>query len=132
MYTSFGIIRVRPQTKSTPLRPWWSIVQCCPGLTDYYLKTSRRPYWFHKGLQRPAWGGHITIIRGEEPHVGKRLWEALEGVELTFQYDGSVETDGKHLWLPVFCEAAEDVRLSLGLPRQPEFPFHLTFAVAEG
>lgn len=93
---------------------------------------ARRAYWWHGAIQRPAWGGHISLVRGEDPPAGREPWDALEGLELDFDYDGTIETDGKHFWLPIFCETAGNIREYLGLPREPEYPFHLTFGVAEG
>lgn len=132
MFSSTGIIRTEPKSKSTPLRPWWALIECCPDLSRYYLEMSKRAYWFHKGIQRPAWDGHITIIRGEEPPAGLKVWKEIRSIEITFYYEGTIQTDGKHFWLPVICQQAEVIRLLLGLPAQSEYPFHLTFGVAEG
>lgn len=132
IFESVGVIRLEPKSRSTPLRPWWALIEVCPDLSRYYLEVAKKHWWHLSGLQRPAWGGHISMIRGEEPPGGQVAWSALKDVEIEFKYDHKIQTDGKHFWLQVFCEIAEDIREDLGLSRQPVFPFHLTFAVAEG
>lgn len=132
MFCSIGILRIEPKSKSTPLKPWWAILECCPDLGRYYLEQAKRAFWWHSGLQKPAWGPHVSFIRGEEPPAGLDSWRAMGDIEVPFLYTGKIKSDGKHFWTTVFCQPAEDIREKLGLPRQPEFPLHLTFAVAHG
>lgn len=79
-------------------------------------------------MQKPAWEAHISVIRDEEPRDEfKRLWEKHNGDQIEFDYDMTrPEGDGVYVWLPVVCEVALDIRVELGLARDPCFPLHLT------
>ena len=74
---------------------------------------------------RPAWDSHITVIRNEEP-LHKEYWEKYSGKTVEFEYETSPLTDGNYWWVTVFCEELLDLRTELGLPREPEFPLHLS------
>ena len=104
-------------------RPWWMIATIDGEMTDYYA-------WFLKKrtgivLQRPAWGAHISVIRGEEP-VNKELWKKHEQKEVNLLYDIDLRTNGDHWWMRVFSRDLLDVREELGLFRFPQFAMHLT------
>lgn len=104
-------------------KPWWLIGTIEGDLTEYYS------WHIHKRtgliLQSPAWGAHISIVRGEEP-VFKQHWKKYEGREINFSYDPDVRTNGDHWWMRVNSLDMLDIRTELGLPRFPELTLHLT------
>ena len=74
----------------TMFKQWWMIATIEGELTEYYA-------WFverNSGiiLQRPAWGAHISVIRGEEP-INKELWKKRQDEEVTILYDPDVRTN---------------------------------------
>ncbi len=107
----------------TMFKPWWMIATCEGDLTEYYA-------WHLKKrtgliLQRPAWGAHISVIRGEEP-PNKELWKKHQDKEVTLLYDPNVRTNGDHWWMRVHCNELLDIREELGLPRFGALTLHLT------
>lgn len=104
-------------------KPWWLIATCEGDLTDYYA-------WFlHKKtgivLQRPAWGAHVSVVRGEVP-FRPDLWKKYDNKEISIIYDPDIRTNSAHWWMRVHSNDLLDIREELGLPRFPEFTFHLT------
>lgn len=107
----------------TMSKPWWMIATCEGDLTEYYA-------WFVKQrtgimIQRPAWGAHISVIRGEEP-PNKELWGKHQGKEITVIYDPDVRTNGEHWWMRVHSADLLDIREEIGLPKFGMFNLHLT------
>jgi len=74
---------------------------------------------------RPAWDSHVTVVRNEEP-LQKEVWERYNGKQVNFDYGHQIFTDGKYYWVNVVCEKLLDIRVELGLSRDPEFPLHLS------
>lgn len=126
-----GILRYSPKLLGERSSDkWWLVLDVDQNISDLY----RHLYWLDtyrcKKLQRPAWGAHVSIIRNEEPPKEKQsLWESYADQELELEYTSDVGDNGIHWWLPVFCEKALDIRVELGLPRQPYHPLHMTFGV---
>jgi hypothetical protein len=121
-------LKRNPVKAGLPVGDWWLIVECCTDLGRYYKEMLNR---FNRGgfaTQKPAWGAHISVIRGEEP-TDKALWDTLDGKEVKFTYEDRLLTNDRHYWLPVQCEAVLDLRENLGLPREPKFDLHLTVAI---
>jgi hypothetical protein len=107
----------------TMFKEWWMIATVEGELTEYYA-------WFvlkRTGiiLQRPAWGAHISVIRGEEPE-NKKLWKKYQDSEVTMVYDPDVRTNGEHWWMRAHCPELLDIREELGLVRFGSFNLHLT------
>jgi len=161
MFTSYGYLQYDPRF-ATRYDPWWALLVCDKGLAAFYrnLVAQQRTVdlrsedWLKmKGLpesdkswpvkipgQRlnpPAWGPHISIVRGEKPSNIK-AWSKYQGKRFAFEYDPQyINTNGKHWWFRVTSPELEDVRLELGLTPQPTYihyvtkevtvnPFHLT------
>lgn len=126
-----GILRYSPKLIGERVSDkWWLVIDVDQGICDLY----RHLYWLSKyktvKLQRPAWGAHISVIRNEEPTDDKKhLWEKYADQELEIEYTSVVGDNDVHWWLPVICEKALDIRIELGLPRQPHHPLHMTFGV---
>ena len=134
LVTSVGTLRYSPKLNGSLDRrdggstKWWLVIDVDPDLGKY----CRQMYYYARykadKIQRPAWEAHISVIRNEEPIDGlKPLWEKYNGQSIEFAYDMQ-ESDGDdtYVWLPVVCEAALDIRVELGLQRDPYFPLHLT------
>jgi hypothetical protein len=77
----------------TRTEPYWLILACDPEICRYYR------YWTEKtlflNLLRPAWGSHITVIRGEQPKYPS-FWKKYANTEVKFQYAPFVETIQLH------------------------------------
>lgn len=127
MLSDSCIIKYDPVSSGnkTASDPWWLIafLEENNELRDYYS-------WFiyrRTGikLMKPAWGPHISIIRGEEP-IYKELWRKYEGKEVAFKFDEFIKTNGNHWWLKVACEDFLDIREELGISRKHAIGLHLT------
>jgi hypothetical protein len=138
IYRSVGVIECDPLKLGFALASdnWWMTLLTCEELGRYYLEQCRYAYRFSSlRILRPAWGSHITIVRGEEPPdraLWQRIREKVETKELVFSYCPIIRTNGKHFWLDVELDEALDLRERLGLPRSPAYPLHLTVGVTEG
>lgn len=129
--SSTGVITYDPKAKSIESKPWWMILQCCEDLARYYRETYNLFYrGSSKKLNKPAWGSHISVVRGEEP-VNKDLWLARAGEVVAFEYDPELNTNELYCWLTVRCDAILDLRERLGLPREPIYPLHLTIGIEQ-
>lgn len=104
-------------------KPWWMIATIDGEYSEYYS-------WFIKRrtgviLQSPAWGSHISVIRGEQP-PNEELWKKYQGDEIKVLYDPDVRTNGEHWWMRAHCPEFLDIREELGLPRFGRMNLHLT------
>lgn len=114
-------------------RNFWITLDPVDDLGSYYL------YWFNKEYktvckaQKPKWGSHITIVRGEyeQPTLKLEEWQGLHGKEYAFQYDGKPTCNGQHIWLSVEGDSLLDLRTYFGLERNPIYPLHLTVGYIE-
>lgn len=124
--TSVGVLRYSPKLLGNRSEKWWAVLDCDPNLGSYY----RHQFWLahHKTVRlvRPSWAEHVTVVRNEEPPL-KGAWERYAGRSFEFCYDLVPRTNGFHWWLAVYCPELWNLRVELGLPSDPEFPFHLTF-----
>lgn len=137
-------------SKEKMFKPWWviAVVDGHNGkdLGDYYRYLLEKRFGLHvqtsytdKGvnvertsiglkLQLPAWGTHISVVRGEP--VDKRVWENYKSQYhdklVDFKYSISPRTSGVHWWLNVKSEELLDLRELMGLPRNPKWSLHLT------
>ena len=73
------------------------------------------------------WGSHCSIVRGEKPR-NTDAWKKFDGqeIEFSYAYDGEFHSNGQHFWIKTSSPAFGDIRESLGLPREPRVPFHLS------
>lgn len=104
----------------------WVIVECDKGIMNYYC------YWVMKKtgyqLNRPKFGSHISLIRGEviEPSLKIPLWKKYHENIIEFEYSPILETNLDHWWLPAKSNALSELRKEFGLEEQPLYGFHLT------
>ncbi len=131
---SIGTLRYSPKNNGSLDRrnggstKWWLVMDADPDIGAYYRHMF---YMFrHKveRISRPTWHSHISVIRNEKPLDDfVHLWEKYEGQQIEFDYDPTkAQGDNTYVWLPVVCEAALDLRVELGLSRDPFFALHLT------
>jgi hypothetical protein len=126
----FGGLVYSPKRLGTHVSPnWWIIAQCDKEI-GYYLRNlyAIRVFRTNK-LIRSVWGEHVSIVRNEEPDNDKvaQYWEKYSGRNIQMRIFLEPTTDGHWWWLPAISEAACVIRTQLGLTRNPEIPFHLTF-----
>lgn len=108
-------------------------------------------YTPHLGLVRPrfmppAWGPHISVIRGEQPTQNRDIWDLMvrrrggmdtpdwlrENSPVEFEYDLELQAARTHWYLRVRCPQVVAIRRFYGLPDYPKVPLHLTVGVSEG
>lgn len=104
---------------------WWLILECDREIGRY----PRALHWTAnhrlRQLSEPLWGTHVSVIRDEVP-IHAEHWKSMERASLEVTYRPRIEFRGSYAFLPADCEPALDYRESLGLPRHPEFPLHMT------
>jgi len=121
---SSGRLRHDPKMKGQKVvEPFWLILDCEDDLRGLYAWLLFRQHCVK--LRRPAWGTHISVVRGENvPCPGG--WGKNDGKRLSFWYKPLVKTNGRHYWMPISCPALSQVREGYGLPKYPSPNFHLT------
>ena len=110
---------------------WWLAAMTPPSISYYYA------HWIKKELgwklNAPLWKSHISIIRGEAPNPSKEyFWKRHQGRKVEFTYSPEVYWSDKYVWLRVESAELEEIRVELGLPRQPRVKFHLTVGNLKG
>jgi len=82
---------------------------------------------FNLELNRPIRKPHISFISDRmDKDVFLEASKLFHGKEITFTYDTSPRTNGKHWWLRIECPEANSIREACGLSRDPFYKFHLT------
>lgn len=148
MFTSYGRLKYDPISVSknhTKFEPNWAILLCSNDLAAYYrdwlwreglVKVSSDYFFSQTKLQPPnskwemvyrgiktvasAWSAHVSLIRGENPD--QKYWGRYEDEEIAFQYDPQrLNFNGKHFYIPISCPRGEQIRLEMGLEREPTY-----------
>ena len=154
-FKSNGIIRYDPirnginsvdRNGRTNRDKWWVILQTDPEICRYYRwwvnARVLNPLGFEKRkdaikhgfhfIDRPSWGAHSSIIRGERPDAGHiHLWKKYDGKRIEYEYkhevrQTSMDRDGhdNYWFVEVRCKFLEDLRVELGRPIK--WKFHMT------
>ena len=93
----------------------------------YYQWFLKQKFGQYLEIQRPMFGTHVTIVRGDES-IGRdkmHLWKKYEGQILSFNYDPcSLERHWQFWSIRVESTDMCDIRAELGLRHQPNF--HIT------
>ena len=127
MYTSYGTLRYSPKLLGNRNDKWWLILDADQELGRYYRSLLSTYRYKTFSLTRPSWDQHITIIRDEEPaDEYKSHWEKYNGQKIEFQYENKLYHNLAYYWLNVKSQKLYDIRVELGLPKEPEYPFHVT------
>jgi hypothetical protein len=105
----------------------WLLLNADLSIVDYYLHWIKKNYWLDK-VQKPKHGSHISVIRGEiiEDSLFYQHWKKYHSNKIEFEYSNDITNNGEHFWLPVYSKELEKIRTELGLPKTPEYNFHLT------
>lgn len=110
-------------------KPFWVIIRLDDDTSDYYSWFIEKRYGIK--VQRPAWGSHISIIRGEQTSI--EYWESFKkeynNKPVKLIHNSELRSNGKHWWIRVSSEEAKDLREKMGYSRDPQFPFHLTIGM---
>ena len=79
------------------------------------------PPWYP--CQGTRFAAHITVVRaGRDKPKDLTNWGKYDGKTVTFQYDPYIHVGWAYYWLEVWCcDALEDVRVDLGLPKISEW-----------
>lgn len=124
-YESSGILRI--VKSSDPTAGYWMWLECCRDLARYQRRQILMYTCLYRGVMEPKEGPHVTIVRREFVTSLPQ-----EGRTVSFLYGPELQTNGKHFWFNVECEEMKDMRESIGLPREPWFPLHITVGVMPG
>jgi hypothetical protein len=137
MLKSTGKIIYDPRRPGLQSRnQWWCVANIDDGIAEYFrhwLKFEKHIY-----LQPPAWGAHISVIRGEKPREDlMHLWKKYHGKTVTFEYDHvgdysiarskyhtAGENSGDFYFVHVRCPELIDIRRELKL--KTDWDLHLT------
>lgn len=104
---------------------YWVLIDCDQEIGKYYRRLYNSFHYNCKTIRKPSWAEHITVIRDEEP-INKSLWGCYNGIEIEFEYENIIKDNDEFYWLDVYCDFLYQIRIDLGLGKDPEYPFHLT------
>lgn len=123
---SLGFLDYNPPLNGSHFNEWWLILKVNNQDIGRYYRTLYTKFYHNCRTIEPAsWKDHITIVRNEEP-IFKEFWLRYQNLEIEFDYEPIVKTNGQHYWFEVDSPALLDLREELGLSRQPLYNLHLT------
>lgn len=125
-----GYVEYDPDRKEMKSKTqYWCVLQLPNDLVRYYQYFIRKEK--HIDLQMPAWGAHVSIIRGEKPdNEHMHLWKKYDKKRIKIRfYPDIVQIKDKKQGGSFFIinfESPEliEIRKELGLPIYPNF--HIT------
>lgn len=87
---------------------------------------------FNLKLNSTLRGTHISFINDKFDNEDEwnKFSKLFHGKEITFHYDPAFQTNGKHWWLRVYSNDAENIRQVMGLSRKPYYDLHLSLGYA--
>ena len=103
----------------------WLVMMADDEICKYYSSLFYREFPWYGKLNRPIFGAHVSVIRGERI-PNHNLWKMDDNKIIEFDYEPGVEDNGEYYWLKVKCKYLEDLREKYGLSRIPRFGYHLT------
>lgn len=134
-FSTYGRIKFDPKAINDPsgkmFKPWWIVVILDDNdIVDYYNWFMYKEFGLK--LQRPAFGPHVSLVRGEE--IDKERWEAgkerWDGHEVKITYWSPARTNGRHWWLRLSDEEELlDIREDIGYSRYGAWILHLTLGM---
>lgn len=99
-------------------------------LEHYYSWFIKKRY--NLTLNQTIRGSHVSFIN--DKFEDRNRWNDYSKIfhekNITFYYDPSPVSNGKHWWLRVFSPDANSIRQVIGLNPQPYYPFHLSIGYA--
>ena len=109
----------------------WLVLMCDDEISKYYRTLFYREYPWKGKLNRPVWGTHISVIRGEYV-PNNHLWKMDENKIVEFEYEDGVEGNDEYYWLKAKCDYLLDLREKYGLSREPKYGLQLTVGRVDG
>lgn len=133
-----GIVRYDPARGDMKSRTqWWCVIDVDPEIARYYrwwVNTMGNPLGIERdNLCLPAWGAHISIVRGERPRDDlAHLWRKYQGARVEFAYQHAPRQSGDttgdrpnwYWFVDVQCDLGKQIRQELCKPSH--WNFHLT------
>lgn len=127
MFTSAGKLMYDPHKSGKRIikaSDWWIILKTDEGIVDYYKHWIRKHY--DVKFENTIWGSHISVNRGVVPPK-KELWNKHKGEMVEFTYTNRVyRVNDIFFCVDAYSTRLEEIRLELGLSKQPNYGFHLT------
>lgn len=133
-HTSTGKIVYDPYRGNLKKKPhWWCVLEVDREITRLYR------WWIQKelhvkGMCKPSWDAHISVIRGEKPTPElMHLWKKYDGEEVEFQYKQNPRQTGDttggdrpdfYWFVDVRCQRILDIRAELKRPT--DWGLHMT------
>lgn len=102
----------------------WALLECDDEIGKMYRSLYSLEYFYKSKIQKPLWGTHISIIRGETL-LSQEIKTELVDLAVEFYYIPEVKTNGIHFWLPVLCPILDDIRELFGLGAS-QVAYHLS------
>lgn len=144
-HKAMGVIVYDPDRKDMKKRTEkWCVINVLndklgtsEDLTRYYRWWVAKERHIHH-LNRPAWGAHISVVRGEM-QLKEEYWKKYNGVRLEIKYRHYPRVSGDttggdrpdYFWfVDIDCPLIHHIRQELGLPISRNgkiFTYHMTF-----
>lgn len=102
----------------------WLVIDTDDEICRYYAAIVEKNFGV-KLHWKSMWGGHVSVIRGEELLANADKWGHDEGREVVINYSHDIYTNGQHWWLNVKSKEISDLRTFYGLPENDR-NIHLT------
>ena len=115
MYKSIGILRCFNK---------WALLECDDQIGAMYRSLYSLEYFYKPKIQKPLWGTHISIIRGELL-LNNLIKKDLIDLSVEYYFMPCMMTNSCHFWLPVVCPILDDIREVFGLDKSP-VNYHLS------
>jgi hypothetical protein len=90
----------------------------------YYQWFLQKKFGQWLDLQRPMYGKHITVVKGDERIRNLDKWKAHQGRKVEIEYSPRLQPHWKFWCLPVRSPKLQELRNELGL--STDFKFHIT------
>lgn len=107
---------------------YFALVKFPNEFGEYLIKLQRmQKPWLRLGLAQG--GPHITLVKRETPPYVE-YWNKYRRYEVSIYYSLMVGgAKGPYHWLSINPTFLYDIRAELGLPKNPRFPLHLSYAI---
>jgi len=90
----------------------WALLECDDQIGAMYRSLYSLEYFYRPRIQRPVWGSHISVIRGET--LLNETKNEIDGMTIEFVYLLDMQTNGCHFYMPVICPVLDDIRELFG------------------
>lgn len=125
-----GILKYDPPRGNMKRKTeFWCVLNITNDFVKYYQDLIKREKFIT--LCEPAWGAHMSIIRGEKPTPDKmHLWKKYQNQKFDVTYDLDIKTaidkrqPGEFYYVDAFSEELMNIRAEIGLPVYRTF--HIT------